>query len=89
MFIGTWLAIIPPILAIVLALITKEVYSSLFTGCLLAAIFLSVSLLPEGLGFGPALGNVAWGTFENLFSSMVNNMDLNILIFDVFEVQIY
>ena len=29
---GTWWAIFPPLLAIVLALITKEVYSSLFLG---------------------------------------------------------
>ena len=27
-----WLSILPPIIAIVLALITKEVYSSLFIG---------------------------------------------------------
>lgn len=30
MFIGTWWALVPPLLAIVLAFITKEVYSSLF-----------------------------------------------------------
>ena len=29
---GTWMALIPPIIAIGLALITKEVYSSLFVG---------------------------------------------------------
>ena len=29
---GTWWAIFPPLLAIVLALVTKEVYSSLFLG---------------------------------------------------------
>ena len=33
-FVGTWWAIIPPVIAIVLALITKEVYSSLFIGIL-------------------------------------------------------
>ena len=83
MFIGTAWAIVPPIVAIVLALITKEVYSSLFAGCLLAAVFVSVSLLPAGLGFWPSVGNVAWGSFERLFASMAENMDLNILIFDV------
>ena len=31
-FFGTWWAIFPPLLAIFLALITKEVYSSLFVG---------------------------------------------------------
>ena len=30
MFIGTWWSLVPPLLAIVLALVTKEVYSSLF-----------------------------------------------------------
>ena len=32
MFIGTWWSLVPPLLAIVLALATKEVYSSLFIG---------------------------------------------------------
>ncbi len=36
---GTWWAIIPPIFAIVLALITKEVYSSLFLGIVLGGLF--------------------------------------------------
>ena len=82
MFIGTVWAIVPPLVAIILALITKEVYSSLFAGCFLAAVFVAVSLMPEGLGFWPSLGNAAWGSFEKLFGSMVDNMDLNILIFD-------
>ncbi len=32
MFIGTWWSLVPPLLAIILALVTKEVYSSLFIG---------------------------------------------------------
>ena len=36
---GMWWAIIPPVLAIVLALITKEVYSSLFLGIVLGGLF--------------------------------------------------
>ena len=32
MFIGTWWALLPPLLAIILAFVTKEVYSSLFLG---------------------------------------------------------
>ena len=36
---GTWWAIVPPIFAILLALITKEVYSSLFMGILLGGFF--------------------------------------------------
>ena len=38
-FIGTFWALVPPIVAIVLALITKEVYSSLFIGVLVGALF--------------------------------------------------
>ena len=29
MFIGTWWALVPPLLAILLAFVTKEIYSSL------------------------------------------------------------
>ena len=36
---GTFWALVPPLLAIVLALITKEAYSSLFFGILIGAIF--------------------------------------------------
>ena len=35
---GTWAALIPPVVAIVLALITKEVYSSLFLGIVIGAL---------------------------------------------------
>lgn len=47
-FIGTFWALVPSILAIALALITKEVYSSLFFGVILGAILYSVSM---GTGF--------------------------------------
>ncbi len=36
---GTFWALVPPLLAIILALITKEVYTSLFAGILLGALF--------------------------------------------------
>ncbi len=36
---ATFVSLLPPIIAIVLALVTKEVYSSLFIGVLLAALF--------------------------------------------------
>ncbi len=39
MFIGTFWSLIPPVVAIVLALITKEVYSSLFIGILVGGLF--------------------------------------------------
>ena len=66
---GTWWSLVPPVVAILLALITKEVYSSLFVGVLLGALFTA--------GFDP------WGTFDTLFTTMTGNMNLNIIIFDV------
>ena len=69
MFIGTWWALIPPLLAIVLAFITKEVYSSLLAGILVGVLFYT--------GFHP------WAAFNALFDIMKDNMNLNILIFDV------
>ncbi len=38
---GTWAALIPPVVAIVLALITKEVYSALFVGIIIGALLYS------------------------------------------------
>lgn len=32
MFVGTWWSLMPPVVAIALALLTKEVYLSLFAG---------------------------------------------------------
>ena len=39
---GTFWALVPPIVAIVLALITKETYSSLFVGIVVGAAFTAV-----------------------------------------------
>ena len=69
MFIGTWWALIPPLLAIILAFVTKEVYGSLFIGVAVGAVLYS--------GFHP------WNSFVNFFEIMKNSMNLNILIFDV------
>lgn len=68
-FIGTVWSLLPPILAIVLALITKEVYSSLFLGVAVGALMYS--------GFHP------WESFMTFFDVMKSSMNLNILIFDV------
>ncbi|MCI5601217.1 MAG: Na+/H+ antiporter NhaC family protein [Hallerella porci] len=43
---GTFWALIPPIVAIGLALITKEVYSSLFVGIVVGAVFLCQGSVP-------------------------------------------
>ena len=40
-FYGTFWAIVPPIIAIILALITKEVYSSLFIGIIIGGLFVA------------------------------------------------
>lgn len=69
MFIGTWWSLVPPLLAIILALVTKEVYSSLFIGVAVGALLYT--------GFHP------WNAFIALFDIMKSSMNLNILIFDV------
>lgn len=69
MFIGTWWSLVPPLLAIILAFITKEVYSSLFIGVAVGALLYT--------GFQP------WDSFVAFFDIMKNSMNLNILIFDV------
>ena len=75
-FIGTWWSILPPLCAIALALITKEVYISLFLG-----IFIGAGLY---CGFAP----VAW--METIFSTdvgflaaLTDSWNQGILIFDV------
>ena len=40
-FFGSWLSILPPLIAILLALITKEVYSSLFVGIVAGGLLYS------------------------------------------------
>lgn len=69
MFFGTIWSLLPPILAIVLALITKEVYSSLIIGVGIGAFLVA--------GFHP------WEAFVTFFDIMKGSMNLNILIFDI------
>ena len=66
-FIGTAWSLLPPIIAIVLAFITKEVYSSLFIGIISGALLYCQ--------FSP------WDSFASIFTIMTENIDLNILIF--------
>lgn len=67
MFYGTWWSLVPPIVAIILALTTKEVYISLFTGVLLGA-FLAADFHP-------------WAAFETLYNTLLDSADLSILVF--------
>ena len=69
MFYGTAWSLLPPIIAIVLALVTKEVYLSLFCGVAVGAFMVA--------------GPHPWQAFTTLFSTMTDSMDLNIIIFDV------
>lgn len=47
-----WVSVLPPIIAMVLALITKEVISSLLLGCVVAVIIYSIGIL---MGLSPNL----------------------------------
>ena len=66
-----WLSIVPPVVAIALALITKEVFSSLLVG-----IFTGTLIYAVGTG-----ANVVMGTTEVAFKMMAEKLDFNILIF--------
>lgn len=57
----------PPIIAIVLALLTKEVYISLFAGCALGALLVT--------DFHP------WAAFDTFYNTMIDSVDFSILMF--------
>ena len=71
-FFGTWWAIFPPLLAIFLALITKEVYSSLFIG------IVSGGLLYSGFAFEGTLTHVMKDGF---ITSVADAYNIGILLF--------
>lgn len=72
---GTFWALMPAIVAIALALITKEVYSSLFIGIILGGIFFAVD---GGLGFTGFLQQVF---NDGLIKQVSNSYNAGILIF--------
>ena len=71
-FVATGWALFPPIVAIALALISKEVYSSLFLGCVVGALLLANfqpwQMVVNFIGAGEGVG-------------MINAIDISILIF--------
>ena len=71
-FVGTFWAFIPAIVAILLALITKEVYSSLFIGIVMGALFFS------GFNFTGTFEHVINDGFVSVLSDSYN---VGILIF--------
>ena len=72
---GTFWALIPALVAILLALITKEVYSSLFIGILVGCFFYS------GFNFEGAMNHVF---SEGLVAQLADSYNVGILIFLVF-----
>ena len=74
---GTFWSLIPPIIAIALALITKEVYSSLFIGIVIGGILYS---------YGSTDYNMFEGTFRHvLYDGIIANLsdsyNVGILVF--------
>lgn len=65
------LSILPPVLAVALALITKEVFSSLIVGILSGTLIYTLH----------TDGNVIAGTVETAITVMTNKFDLNIVLF--------
>ncbi len=72
---GTFWALVPPIVAIALALITKEVYSSLFLGILVGGLFYS------GFSFEGTLTHIF---NDGLIAQLSDSYNVGILVFLVF-----
>ena len=68
---GTLLALLPPVIAIVLALMTKEVYSSLFVGILAGSLIYS----------NWNLWDMVLNTFDVMISKICDSWNVGILIF--------
>ena len=69
---ATWLALLPPIIAIVLALITKEVYSSLAIG------IIAGGFIYAGGNFETAINHVL---FDGFVASLSDSYNMGIIIF--------
>ena len=79
-FHATWVALLPPFFAIVLALITKEVYISLFVGIVAGALFYSNFDLE--LAFSTMLfGTNAEGDARGLIPKLADSWNAGILVF--------
>ena len=79
-FFATWVALLPPIVAIVLALLTKEVYSSLFLGIFTGALLYSqfdLELALQTILFGKDIDGDAAG----LVPKLTDSWNAGILVF--------
>ncbi|WP_158607388.1 Na+/H+ antiporter NhaC family protein [Rhodohalobacter sp. SW132] len=72
-FYGTWISLIPPLVAIGLALITREVVLSLFAGIWIGALFL--------VGFNPLSGTAE--SLDVLIVALVNADHIAIIVFSL------
>ena len=70
--IGTFWSLVPPVVAITLALITKEVYSSLFIGIVIGGLFFS------GFSF---TGTITHIFQDGVVKSLSNSYNVGILVF--------
>ena len=66
-----WLSLLPPVIAITLALLTKEVFSSLFIGILSGALVYSI-----GTDLNPFIGMIS-----TTFAIIVKKVDFEIILF--------
>ena len=79
-FFATWVALLPPIVAIVLALLTKEVFSSLFLGIFTGALLYSqfdLELALQTILFGKDIDGDAAG----LVPKLTDSWNAGILVF--------
>ena len=68
---GTLLALLPPVIAIALALLTKEVYSSLFVGILAGSLIYT----------NWSIGDMVLNTFDVMIGKICDSWNVGILIF--------
>ncbi len=79
MLYATVWALLPPVIAIALALITKEVYSSLFIGILVGGLLYAV---PGATGIGAAFEGTLTHVFEDgIISVLADTYNMGILVF--------
>ncbi|MDO5440093.1 MAG: Na+/H+ antiporter NhaC family protein [Erysipelotrichaceae bacterium] len=69
---NTWWSLVPPLIAIILALITKEVYSSLFIGIIVGGVLFA------GFNFAAVMEHVF---VDGMISSIADSWNAGILVF--------
>ena len=72
---GTFFSLVPPIVAIALALITKEVYSSLFIGILIGGAFFAIDASSGFTGFFTHVFN------DGMIKQLSDSWNVGILVF--------